>query len=53
MCQCDNSREEHGLKLQLDLSLWASLATQLVQNLPEMYETLVRFLSREDPLEKG
>ena len=27
--------------------------TQMVKNLPAMQETLVRSLSREDPLEKG
>ena len=26
---------------------------QMVKNLPEMQETWVRFLGREDPLEKG
>ena len=31
----------------------ASLITQLVKNPPAMQETLVRFLGREDPLEKG
>ena len=31
----------------------ASLAAQLVKNLPAMQETLVRFLSWEDPLEEG
>ena len=31
----------------------ASLIAQLVMNLPAMQETLVRFLGREDPLEKG
>ena len=31
----------------------ASLVAQLVKNLPAMQETLVRFLGREDPLEKG
>ena len=31
---------------------WASLIAQLVKNLPAMQETLVWFLSREDPLEK-
>ena len=30
----------------------ASLVAQLVKNLPGMQETLVRFLGREDPLEK-
>ena len=29
------------------------LVAQLVKNLPAMQETLVRFLSLEDPLEKG
>ena len=31
----------------------ASLVAQLVKNPPAMLETLVRFLNREDPLEKG
>ena len=31
----------------------ASLIAQLVKNLPAMQESLVRFLGREDPLEKG
>ena len=33
--------------------LGASLVAQLVKNLPAMQETLVRFLGREDLLEKG
>ena len=37
----------------LVLSDWASLVAQLVKNPPAMQETLVRFLGREDPLEKG
>ena len=32
---------------------WASLVAQLVKNSPEMWETWVRFLGWEDPLEKG
>ena len=32
---------------------WASLTAQWVKNLPAIQETLVRFLGREDPLEKG
>ena len=32
---------------------WASLVAQLVKNLPAMWETWVRFLGWEDPLEKG
>ena len=32
---------------------WASLVAQMVKNLPAMQETWVRFLGREDPLEKG
>ena len=35
------------------LEEWASLVVQLVENPPAMQETLVRFLGREDPLEKG
>ena len=31
----------------------ASLIAQLVKNPPAMQETLVRFLGRENPLEKG
>ena len=31
---------------------WASLVAQLVKNLPAMWETWVRFLGWEDPLEK-
>ena len=31
----------------------ASLVAQLVSNLPAMQETLVQFLSQEDPLEEG
>ena len=31
----------------------ASLIAQLVNNLPAMQETWVRFLGQEDPLEKG
>ena len=32
---------------------WASLVVQLVNNLPAMWETWVRSLGWEDPLEKG
>ena len=31
----------------------ASLVAQMVKNLPAMQETPVRYLSQEDPLEKG
>ena len=33
--------------------LWASLVAQLVKNLPAVWETWVRSLGLEDPLEKG
>ena len=36
-----------------DVLTRASLIPQLVKNLPVMQETWVRFLCREDPLEKG
>ena len=45
-----SAREGIGHPLQYS---WASLVAQLVQNLPAMWETLVRFLGWEDPLEKG
>ena len=32
---------------------WTSLMAQMVKNLPAMQEAPVRFLDREDPLEKG
>ena len=32
---------------------WVSLVAQLVKNLPAMWETWVRSLGREDPLEMG
>ena len=34
------------------MTLWASLVAQMVKCLPAMQETRVRFLGREDPLEK-
>ena len=39
--------------LVTSMSETASLMTQLVKNLPAKLETPVRFLGREDPLEKG
>ena len=42
--------EEIGYPLQYS---WASLVALLVRNLPAMWETWVRFLGWEDPLEKG
>ena len=39
--------------ISLLLSFWASLVAQLVKNLPAMWETWVRSLGWEDPLEKG
>ena len=41
---------------QIDCPLqysWASLVAQLVKNPPAMWETWVRSLGWEDPLEKG
>ena len=42
--------EEIGYPLQYS---WASLVAQLVKNPPTMWETLVRSLGWEGPLEKG
>ena len=44
------SGEGIGYPLQCS---WASLVVQLVKNPPAMWETWVRFLGWEDPLEKG
>ena len=41
-----------GIDYPLQYS-WASLVAQLVKNLPAMWETWVRSLGWEDPLEKG
>ena len=57
----------HGTQLKLPVNLggrrkllwlsshhfWASLVAQLVKNPPAMWETCVRSLCWEDPLEKG
>jgi len=43
---------EEGIGYPLQYS-WASLVTQLVKNPPAMWETWVRSLGWEDPLEKG
>ena len=32
---------------------WASMVAQMVKSLPAMWETKIRFLSWEDPLEEG
>ena len=32
---------------------WASLVARMVNNLPAMLDTWIRFLNGEDPLEKG
>ena len=34
-------------------SLWASLVAQIVKNLPETWETRLRSLGWDDPLEDG
>ena len=34
------------------MRLWGSLVTQTVKNLPAIWETQVRSLGQEDPLEK-
>ena len=43
---------KEGLGYPLQYS-WASPVAQLVKNLPTMWETWVRSLGCEDPLEKG
>ena len=46
-------RKKNTVALKESDILWASLMTQLVQNLPAMQETAVQFLGQEDLLEKG
>ena len=41
-----------GISYPLQYS-WSSLVAQLVKNPPAMQGTLVQFLGRKDPLEKG
>ena len=41
------------ISIEKENKMPASLAAQLVKNIPAMWETLVRFLGQEDPLEKG
>ena len=45
-----STREGRGYPLQYS---WASLVAQLVKNPPAMWETWIRSLGWEDPLEKG
>ena len=45
--------EGGGRRVQDDQCSWASLVTQLVKNLPAMWETWVPSLGWEDPPEKG
>ena len=40
-------------RLTLGYAFRASLVAQMVKDLPEMQESQVRSLGREDPLEKG
>ena len=42
-----------GVGYPLQYSNWASLVAQLVKNPPAMWETWVRSLGWEDPLEEG
>ena len=44
----------HKINNWISITLtWASLVVQMVNNLPGMWETQVRFLGQEDPLEEG
>ena len=43
----------HTAVFKMDNLMYASLVAQLVNNLPAIWETWVRSLVWEDPLEKG
>ena len=45
-------RKKRHSNISIVLSIVTSLVAQMVKHLPEMRETWVRFLGREDPLEK-
>ena len=52
--EMDNGDDGTTVKIYLisfNHILWASLIAQLIKNSPA--ETLIQFLDREDPLEKG
>ena len=49
----DNVKKKKNMYIYGGGFLWASLIAQLVKNPLAMQETLVRFLGREDLLEKG
>ena len=40
------------ISINISKNIWASLEAQTVNSLPAMRETRVRFLGREDPLER-
>ena len=40
------------ISINISKNIWASLEAQTVKRLPAMRETWVRFLGREDPLER-
>ena len=47
-------RSDHSLLFYILTYVgWASLAAQMVKNLPAMQDTRVQSLGQEDPLEKG
>ena len=48
-----NKSHKLQLKIPYAATIWAPLIAQSVKNLPATQETLVRFLGREDLLEKG
>ena len=59
-CNAADSRSIPGLRKSLGEEIgyplqysWASFVAQLVKTLPAMWETWIRSLGLEDPLEKG
>ena len=53
MHELEKTMATHSSAIAWKIPWMVSLIAQLVKNPPAMQETLVQFLGREDPLEKG
>ena len=53
MTQSLNYKQLGIIWFTLSLEVWASLVASMVKNLPAMWDSRVRSLGWEDPLQKG